>query len=76
MWFRLLASLYEFGICCECAALKGFKEEELTTGTGYLRSKGWIIKMSFKNNIGYAAALTALQDYIRRLNEKYSKKVF
>ena len=28
--------LSEFGVSCECIALKGEKEEDLTTGTGYL----------------------------------------
>ena len=68
--------LSEFGVSCERIALKGVKEEDLATGTGYLRSKGWVIKMSFEEKIGGAAALKALQTYIRRLDEKYGKKAF
>jgi len=67
--------LSEFGVCCERVALRGVKEEEdLATGTGYLRSKGWVMKMSFEEKIGGTAALKALQTYTRRLDEKYGKK--
>ena len=68
--------LSEFGVCCERVALKGVKEEDLATGTGYLRSKGWVMKMSFEEKIGGTAALKALQTYARRLEEKYGKKAF
>jgi hypothetical protein len=66
--------LSEFGVCCERVALKGVKEEDLTTGTGYLRYKGWVMKMSFEEKIGGTAALKALQTYIRRVDKKYGKK--
>jgi len=56
--------------------LKGVKEEDLATGTGYLRSKGWVMKMSFEEKIGGTAALKALQIFSRRLEEKYGKKAF
>jgi hypothetical protein len=68
--------LSEFGICCERVALKGVKEENLTTGTGYLRSRGWMMKMSFGEKAGGLAALKALQTYAKKLNEKYGKKAF
>ena len=68
--------LSEFGVCCERVALEGVKEEDLATGTGYLRSKGWVMRMSFGEEIGGVAALKALQTYMRRLNEKYGKKAF
>jgi len=68
--------LSEFGVCCERVPLKGVKEEDLATGTGYLRSKGWIMKMSFEEKIGGADALKASQTYTRRLDEKYGKKAF
>jgi len=68
--------LSEFGVCCERAVLKGVKEEDLETGTGYLRSRGWVMKMSFEKKIGGTAALKALQTYTRRLDEKYGKKAF
>jgi hypothetical protein len=68
--------LSEFGVCCERVALKGVKEEDLATGTGYLRSRGWVMKMSFEEKIGGAAALKALQTYAKKLNRKYGKKAF
>lgn len=66
--------LSEFGVCCERVALKGVKEEDLVTGTGYLRSRGWLMKMSFEEKIGGAAALEALQTYARRSDGKYGRK--
>jgi len=71
--FKLLS---EFGVCCERVALKGVKEEDLTTGTGYLRSRGWVMKMSFEEKIGGTTVLKALQTYTRRLDEEYGKKAF
>lgn len=71
--FRALA---EFGVCCELIALTEVKEEDLTTGTGYLRSKGWVMRMSFIDDIGGVAALNALQNYIQKLENKYGKKSF
>jgi hypothetical protein len=68
--------LSEFGVCCERAALKGVKEEDLATGTGYLRSKGWIMRMSFAEKIGGAEALKALQTFVRKLDGKYGAKAF
>jgi hypothetical protein len=68
--------LSEFGVCSERVALKGVKEEALATGTGYLRSKGWVMKMSFEKKIGGTAALKELQTYAQRLEEKYRKKAF
>jgi hypothetical protein len=65
-----------FGVRCERVALKGVKEEDLATGTGYLRSSGWVMKMSFEEKIGGAAVLRALQAYIRRLDERYNEKAF
>jgi hypothetical protein len=56
--------------------LKGFKEEDLTTGTGYMRSKGWVKKMSFMKKIGDITVLNAIYNYIRRLDEKYGRKAF
>jgi len=69
-------ALSEFGVCCERVALKGVKEEDLATGTGYLRSNGWVMEMSFEERIGGTAALKALQTYTRRLDGKYGKKAF
>ncbi|MDQ1279080.1 MAG: hypothetical protein QG670_340 [Thermoproteota archaeon] len=69
-------ALSEFGVRAERVALKGFKEEELATGTGYMRSRGWQMKMSFDEEIGGKPALEALQTYTRKLEEKYGKKAF
>jgi hypothetical protein len=68
--------LSEFGVCCERVALKGVKEEDLTTGTGYLRYKGWVMRMSLEEKIGGIAALKALQTYTGRIDKKYGKKAF
>lgn len=68
--------LSEFGVCCERVALKGVRTEDLATGTGYLRSKGWILKMSFDEKIGGNATLRALQTYAQKVDEKYGKKAF
>lgn len=68
--------LLEFGVQCDRVALKGVKEEDLTTGTGYMRSKGWTMKMAFKKKIGGASTLKALQTYAKRLDEKFGKKAF
>jgi len=50
--------------------------KDLTTGTGYLRSKGWVMRMTFDEKAGGIAALEALQTYTTRLDEKYGKKAF
>lgn len=68
--------LSDFGIHCERVALKGVQEADLTTGTGYLRSKGWIMRMLFDQQIGGVAALEALQTYTAKLDKKYGKKAF
>ncbi len=68
--------LSEFGVPCKRVASEGAKESDLVTGTNYLRSTGWVIKMSFDEKIGGSAALKALQTYARRLHEKYGKKAF
>jgi len=68
--------LSEFGVFCERFALKGVKNEDLTTGTGYLRKKGWVMKMSFEEKIGGMAALKALQSYIKKVEKKYGARAF
>ncbi len=68
--------LSEYGVCCERVALKGVTEEDLVTGTGYLRSKGWVMKISFDEKIGGPTALKALQTFARKLHQKYDKKAF
>ena len=71
--FKVLSDL---GIFCERVVSKGFKEEELVTGTNYLRSTGWVIRMSFDDKVGGLAALKALQIYASRMDKKYGKKGF
>ena len=73
---NVIEALSEFGVSCELVALEGVKEEDLRTGTGYLRSRGWVMTMSFKEDIGGIAALKALQTYAQRLDGKYSSKAF
>jgi len=68
--------LSEFGIRCERVVLAGVKEEDLATGTGYLRNRGWVMKMSFEPKIGGSTTLRALQTYAKKLNEKHGKKAF
>jgi hypothetical protein len=71
--FKVLA---EFGVCCERVVLKGVKNEDLTTGTGYLRKRGWVMRMSFEEKIGGTAALKALQTYAKKLDKKYGSRAF
>jgi len=68
--------LSEFGVCCERVAQKGVENEDLTTGTGYLRKKGWVMRMSFEEKVGGAAALKALQTYVQRLDNRYGARAF
>jgi hypothetical protein len=68
--------LRDFGISCELVASEGVATEDLTTGTGYLRKKGWVMRMSFEEKVGGAAALKALQTYVQRLDKKYGSRGF
>jgi hypothetical protein len=68
--------LSEFGVCCERVVLEGVAAEDLTTGTGYLRRKGWVMQVSFAENVGGEAALKSLQNYAHRLDRKYGAKAF
>ena len=72
----VLKVLAEFGVRCEHVALKGVKNEDLTTGTGYLRKRGWVMRMSFEEKIGGTAALKALQTYAKKLDKKYGSRAF
>ncbi len=65
-----------FGVCCARVAVKGTTVDALTTGTGYLRNKGWFMKLAFKEKVGGAAALKAFQTYTQSLDKKYSKAAF
>lgn len=72
----VFTALSKFGVWCERVALKGVKDEELTTGTGYLRDKGWVMALAFKDSAGGVAALKAVQTYSVAVNKKYGKKAF
>jgi len=72
----ILRILPEFGIHCKRVLLKGAKEKDLTTGTGYMRNKGWNMTISIDKAHGDAATLKALQTYAKKLDEKYNKKAF
>ena len=74
--YNVFPALSEFGIACARIVQEGVKEEDLTTGTDYLRSKGWIFKISFDQKAGGSATLKALQTYARRIDTVYGKKAF
>lgn len=71
--FKALSAL---GVSCERVALPGVKLEDLTTGTGYVRNKGWIMRMTYSDKIGGAKVLRALQTYAQRVNKKFGAKAF
>jgi len=71
--FRILQ---EFRVHCEIVPAKGLKEEDLVTGMGGLRSKGWTMKLSLEEHAGGEAVLKALQTYTKRLEKKYGNKGF
>jgi hypothetical protein len=71
--FKMLA---EFGVCCERITLKGVQDEDLTTGTGYLRKRGWVMRLTFTQRIGGAVALEAFQTYTTKLSQKYGSRAF
>jgi hypothetical protein len=60
----------EFGVHCELIVLS----EPWLTPMGYLRSKGWQMKISFDKQIGGLSTLKALQAYAKKLAAKYGKK--
>jgi hypothetical protein len=68
--------LLDFGLHCERVSVKGIKEKGLETGTGYMRDKGWIMKMSLDKKVGEATGVKALQKYAKKLDVKYGKKAF
>jgi hypothetical protein len=72
----LFKALSQFGLHCEQIVLKGFKAEDLTTGTGYLRNKGWVMALSFEETAGGIDALKALQTYSVAVSKKYGEKAF
>ena len=70
--------LQEFGVHCEHVPLteKKHGRKGWLTPTGYMRDKGWFMKMSFDNNAGGVSTLKALQRYTAKLDEKYGKRAF
>lgn len=68
--------LADFGVCCELVALTGVTTEDVTTGTGYLRKRGWVIRMAFEGRIGGTAALHALQTYAKNLDKHFGSRAF
>ena len=72
----LFKILSEFEVRCERVVLKGAKEKDLTTPGGYLRGKGWMVRMTFDGKAGGVVVLRALQAYAKRLDEKYGKRAF
>jgi len=71
--FKILS---EFGVRCERVVLKGAREKDLTTPGGYLRGKGWMVRMTIDEKAGGVAALRALQTYAKKLDEKCGKRAF
>jgi len=71
--FKVLA---DFGVHSERIALEGVKEKDLETGTGYMRDKGWVMRMSLDKKAGDVTTLTAMQKYAKKLHAKYAKKAF
>ena len=72
----ILKTLSEFGVHCELVASKGVEEKNLTTPGGYLRNKGWTIRLSLDAKAGGFAALNALKIYTKQLDDKYGAKAF
>ncbi|UCG45335.1 MAG: hypothetical protein JSV58_00715, partial [Candidatus Bathyarchaeota archaeon] len=71
--FKILS---EFGITCKLVKLEGVKEEDLATPTGYLRSKGWQLVITFDEKTGGATTVKALQAFCSKLKALYGKKAF
>ena len=68
--------LSSFGVICERVALERTKTGELTTGTGYLRNRGWVMRIAFNEKAGGATALKTLQAYAKKLDKEYGSKAF
>jgi len=68
--------LFDFGVHCERVVSEGVKEKDLETGTGYMRNKGWAIRVSLDRKASDVKTLKALQSYARKLDKKYGKKAF
>jgi hypothetical protein len=71
-------ALKKFGVHCEHIPLtkEKYGRKGWLTPSGYMRNKGWLMKMSFDNNAGGASTLKALKRYAAKLDEKYGKRAF
>ncbi|MCW4034843.1 MAG: DUF3795 domain-containing protein, partial [Candidatus Bathyarchaeota archaeon] len=69
-------NLSQFGVDSELVPLNDAKNEQITTGTGYLRKNGWLLKIWFMKKTGGADLLKALQNYAKKLDKKYGSKAF
>ena len=65
--------LEEYGVYCEHVPLT---DDGWLTPKGALRKEGWLIEMSFGDEVGGLSVLKALQSYATRLDEKYGKTAF
>lgn len=70
--FKVLADV---GVYCERVTLTGVKKEDLTTDTGYLRKRGWIMNVAFSDTLG-TKSLKIFQKYIQNLDQQYGTKAF
>jgi hypothetical protein len=68
-----METLAEHSVHCEHFPLV---EEGWRTPRGSLRRKGWLLSMSFGDEVGGVAALEALRRYATRLDERYGKGAF
>lgn len=70
--------LQQFGVHVEHVPLT--KEKYGKKGwmilSGYMRNKGWFMKMSFDDNAGGGLTLKAFKRYAEKLDEKYGKNAF
>lgn len=66
-------ALSNHGVHCEHVPLT---EEGWLTPGGALRKRGWCMKISFGDKAGGPSALTVLQRYASRLEEKYDERAF
>lgn len=71
--FKILGN---FGVRCERVALKGAKTEDLATGTGYLRGRGWEMRLRLSEEAGGKAALRALKSYSEAVSGRFGAKAF
>lgn len=69
----VIPNLMEFGVIIELVELA---EDWKVVPSGYLRKKGWEMKLSFTEQIRGLAGLKAFQIFGKKLEEKYGKRAF